>query len=149
MYVLSFVIASISQSLIVPSTYLSPSVSVKKCSSPVPISNTKVAVVRCRKVFCRLINSAIPLRLIAVLRKGISLNSAVVELAYSSGGSPIRAVIRPSKTVSLCSSVVTTFKALVHSTSPSAIVCDKEWGDNSSSALSAPIRCSKCLVARE
>jgi hypothetical protein len=116
--------AFIARSRMDPSAQSSPSVSFENVSSPVPMKIIEVAVVRCRNTFCRSINSAIPLRLIAVFLKGINLNDAFVELAHSSVGSHVSAEMSPSKIVSLCSLVVTTFKARVRSTSPSAIVWD-------------------------
>ena len=70
-------------------------------------------------------------------------------IANSVGGSPVSAVMRPSKMMLLCSAVVTTFNARVRITSPLAVVCEMEWGDSSTSAPSLPICCSKSVVAQE
>ena len=78
--------------------------------------------------------------------RGIILNSAVVDVAYS-GGVSINASMRPFKTVSLCSSVVTTLSARVRNTSPLVVVWEIVCGDSSSFALSAPILLSRSAVA--
>ena len=100
-------------------------------------------------VFWNSINSAIPFLLIAIFWNGMSLKSAMVEFTHSSDMSPVRAVIRPSRTRSLYSAVVTTFSARVRRTSPSAIVWDNECGESSNSAPFAPIRCNRFILALE
>ena len=85
--------------------------------------------------------------IIAVFWKGLDLNSAVDEFAHSGDALPVSANIRPSKTMLLCSSVMPTFNARVRNTYPSAIVCNRECGESSSSAPSAPMCWSRSFVA--